>query len=67
MKVTYPNYYIINNKLIKILCLSIKYGLNFILLINYRITHLNKLKDRPGTDQTLKLVNHNSYKEFMTK
>ena len=29
--------------------------------------YLNKLKDRPGTDQTLKLVNYNSYKEFITK
>ena len=29
--------------------------------------YLNKLKDRPGTDQTLKLVSYNSYKEFDTK
>ena len=27
--------------------------------------YLNKLKDRPGTDQTLKLVSSNSYKEFL--
>ena len=29
--------------------------------------HVNKLKDRPGTDQTLKLVSYNSYKEIVTK
>ena len=29
--------------------------------------YLNKLKDRPGTDQTLKLVSYNSYKEFVAK
>ena len=29
--------------------------------------HVNKLKDRPGTDQTLKLASYNSYKEFVTK
>ena len=29
--------------------------------------YINKLKDRPGTDQTLKLVNYNSYKEFVMK
>ena len=34
-------------------------------IINYRIMYLNKVKDRPGTDQTLKLVSYNSYKEFM--
>ena len=26
-----------------------------------------QIKDRPGTDQTLKLVSYNSYTEFMTK
>ena len=26
--------------------------------------YLNKLKDRPGTDQTLKLVNYNSYNSY---
>ena len=29
--------------------------------------YLNKLKDRPGTDQTLKLVSYESYKEFVAK
>ena len=29
--------------------------------------YINKLKDRPGTDQTLKLVSYNSYKEIVTK
>ena len=29
--------------------------------------YLNKLKDRLGTDQTLKLVNYNSYKELVAK
>ncbi len=29
--------------------------------------YLNKLKDRPGTDQTLKLVNYNSYNELVVK
>ena len=29
--------------------------------------YLNKLKDRPGTDQTLKLVSYNFYKEFVAK
>ena len=29
--------------------------------------YLIKLKDRPGTDQTLKLVSYNSYKEFVAK
>ena len=27
--------------------------------------YLIKLKDRTGTDQTLKLVSYNSYKEFV--
>ena len=26
-----------------------------------------QIKDRPGTDQTLKLVSYNSYKEFTAK
>ena len=29
--------------------------------------YLHKLKDRPGTDQTLKLVSYNSYKVFDAK
>ena len=29
--------------------------------------YLNKLKDRPGTDQTLKLVSYNSYNGFVAK
>ena len=36
-------------------------------IINYRIVYLNKVKDRAGTDQTLKLVSYNSYKEFVVK
>ena len=29
--------------------------------------YLNKLNDRPASDQTLKLVSYNSYKEFVAK
>ena len=29
--------------------------------------YVNKSKDRPGTDQTLKLASYNSYKEFVAK
>ena len=36
------------------------------ILLNIRIMYVKK-KDRPGTDQTLKLVSYNSYTEFMTK
>ena len=31
------------------------------------IKFIIKYKDRPGTDQTLKLVSYNSYKEFVAK
>ena len=29
--------------------------------------HVNKLKNRPGTAQTLKFASYNSYKEFVAK
>ena len=31
---------------------------------NNMIYFYQQIKDRPGTDQTLKLVSYNSYKEF---
>ena len=34
---------------------------------NNMIYFYQQIKDRPGTDQTLKLVSYNSYKEFVAK
>ena len=34
---------------------------------NNMIYFYQQIKDRPGTDQTLKLVSYNSYKEFTAK
>ena len=34
---------------------------------NNMVYFYQQIKDRPGTDQTLKLVNYNSYKELMAK